>query len=68
MKKILLIIILLLSILSLSSCKKKELLGAVTTFSINDNLSDGKGEKVRVNEFGKDVLSTLLLREYCTKK
>ena len=48
MMKILLIIILLLSILSLSSCKKKELLGAVTTFSINDNLSDGKGEKVRV--------------------
>jgi len=48
MKKILVILVLLISLMPFTSCKKEENLGAITDFSIKDSLSDGNGENVRV--------------------
>lgn len=48
MKKILVILVLLISLMPFTSCKKEEKLGAITDFSIKDSLSDGNGEDVRV--------------------
>ena len=48
MKKIVISVFILLVILSLSSCKKKEKMGAISNFTINDTLDDGNNSKVRV--------------------
>lgn len=46
--KRLLMIFLLFGLLLFSSCSKVKMIGAITEFSINDNLSYGNGEKIRV--------------------
>ena len=48
MKKVLIVIVLLLSLISFSSCNKVDKLGAITNFSVKDTLNDGSDEKVRV--------------------
>ena len=46
--KRLLMIFLLFGLLLFSSCSKVKMIGAITEFSINDSLSYGNGEKIRV--------------------